>query len=136
MLKKIPRPFFWVLNSFALIPIALIILIVVYAVRNAADGMSLVDSVVLVALMIGLFPLRYSRTADWFWVVGIYALAKVAEALDQPIMSLTKVVSGHTLKHLVAAVAVFWLLRMLTKRTPERPELSRSRASACAIEWA
>jgi hypothetical protein len=26
--------------------------------------------------------------------------------------------SGHTLKHLIAAVAVFWLLRMLSKRTP------------------
>ncbi len=69
--------------------------------------------------MIGLVPPRYGRTADWFWVVGIYALAKAAEALDQPVMYLTKVVSGHTLKHLVAAVAVFWLLRMLAQRTPE-----------------
>ncbi len=52
MLKKIPRPFFWVLNSFALIPLALIILIIVYAVRNAADGMTLIDWVVLVALAV------------------------------------------------------------------------------------
>ncbi len=52
MLKKIPRPFFWVVNSFALIPIALIILIVLYAVRNAADGMSLIDWGVLVALVV------------------------------------------------------------------------------------
>jgi hypothetical protein len=89
-------------------------------------------SVVLIVVMIRLFPSRYSRTADWFWVIGIYALAKVAEALDQPIMSLTKVVSGHTLKHLVAAVAVFWLLRMLAKRTPERQDQSGSRQESHA----
>ncbi len=52
MLKKIPRPFFWVFNSFALIPIALIILIVVYAVRYAADNMSLIDWGVLLALVV------------------------------------------------------------------------------------
>jgi len=84
-------------------------------------------SVFLVAVMIGLFPPRYSRTPDWLEVMGIYALAKVAEALDQPIMSLTKVVSGHTLKHLLAAVAVLWLLRMLAKRTPEPRERSGER---------
>jgi hypothetical protein len=81
-------------------------------------------SVFLLIVMIGLFPPRYGRTTDLFLVVGIYALAKVAEALDQPILSLAKVVSGHTLKHLIAAVAVFWLLRMLAKRTPERQDQS------------
>jgi hypothetical protein len=84
-------------------------------------------SVLLIVVMIGLFPPRYGRTADWLWVVGVYALAKVAEALDQPIMSATKVVSGHTLKHLTAAVAVFWLLRMLAKRIPERQDRSGDR---------
>ncbi len=76
-------------------------------------------SVVLAAVMIGLLAPRYSQTADWFWVMGIYALAKVAEALDQPILSRTKIVSGHTFKHVIAALAVFWLLPMLAKRTPE-----------------
>jgi hypothetical protein len=70
-------------------------------------------SVFLVTITIALFPPGYGRTADWFWVAGFYALAKVAEALDQPILSLTGVVSGHTLKHVVAAFAVFWLLQML-----------------------
>ena len=80
--------------------------------------------------MIWLFPPRYRRTADLLWVIGIYALAKAAEALDQPIMSLTKTVSGHTLKHLIAAVAVLWLLRMLAKRIPERQGQSGSRQAS------
>ena len=73
----------------------------------------------LIALMLWLFPPRYGRTADWLWVIAIYALAKVAEAFDQAILNMTTLLSGHTLKHLIAAVAVFWLLRMLTRRTPE-----------------
>ena len=76
-------------------------------------------SPLLIALMIWLFPPRYGRTADLLWVIGIYALAKTAEALDQPILSTAKLLSGHTLKHLIAAVAVFWLLRMLSQRTPQ-----------------
>lgn len=67
MLKKIPRPFFWVFNSFVLIPIALIILIVIYAVRNAADGMVLLDWLVLVAvvaLMTLLWWLLHARPAS------------------------------------------------------------------------
>ena len=72
----------------------------------------------LIALMIWLFPPRYGRTADLLLVIGIYALAKAAEACDQAILNTAKLLSGHTLKHLIAAVAVFWLLRMLSKRTP------------------
>ncbi len=81
-------------------------------------------SPLLITVTIWLFPPRYSRTADFLWVVGIYALAKVTESLDQPILSLTKLISGHTLKHLITAMAVFWLLRMLSGRTPERQSQS------------
>jgi tryptophan-rich sensory protein len=56
--------------------------------------------VLLVAL---LFPSRY-------------ALAKALELLDKPIFDSGHVVSGHTLKHLAAAAAGYWILRMLQKR--------------------
>ena len=76
-------------------------------------------SLFLIGLMICLFPPRYSRNTDLLWVVGIYGLAKIAEATDRPILNTTGFISGHTLKHLIAAVAVFWLLRMLSRRIPE-----------------
>jgi len=73
----------------------------------------------LVALMIALFPARYTRSGDYVGVIGLYALAKVAEHLDGQIFALTGgLVSGHTLKHLLAAGGVGWLLRMLKKRRP------------------
>jgi hypothetical protein len=72
----------------------------------------------LVLLLALLFPPSYTRGADLAAVVGFYALAKILEALDKPIFSLGHIVSGHTLKHLAAATAAYWILRMLRKRRP------------------
>jgi hypothetical protein len=74
--------------------------------------------VLAVGLLVWLFPPRYSRTNDLFAVVAFYAAAKACEFLDVPIYSLTRIVSGHTLKHLFAAAASYWLLRMLRLRAP------------------
>jgi hypothetical protein len=76
----------------------------------------------IVPLIILLFPARYTRTPDLWGVLGFYAVAKVFEVLDGPIFSLGHLVSGHTLKHGAAALAVYWMLRMLHLRRPVQPE--------------
>jgi len=63
-------------------------------------------------------PSRYTRGRDLAIVAGFYVLAKILEALDRPIFDLGHIVSGHTLKHLAAAGAGYWILRMLQKRRP------------------
>jgi hypothetical protein len=78
-------------------------------------------SIVLIVLLLVLFPPRYTRGMDLLWVTGFYILAKVAEALDRPIFFFARFVSGHTLKHLIAAAAVYWVLRMLQKRSALAP---------------
>jgi hypothetical protein len=45
-------------------------------------------------------------------------LAKICETADHQIFSVGHLVSGHTLKHLSAGAAGFWILRMLQKRQP------------------
>ncbi|MDQ3775337.1 MAG: alkaline phytoceramidase [Pseudomonadota bacterium] len=72
----------------------------------------------LIALILVLYPSAYTRSRDPFVMLGLYALAKLCEWLDRPIFAALGGVSGHTLKHLVAGVAVFWLLRMLRLRAP------------------
>jgi hypothetical protein len=67
------------------------------------------------------FPSRYTRGADVLIAVAIYAVAKVAEALDTKIYALGGFVGGHTLKHLMAALAIGWLLRMLYLRRAINP---------------
>ncbi len=71
-----------------------------------------------VPLILVLFGARYTRGADLLMAVGIYALAKGFEAADVFIYHLGHAVSGHTLKHLTAALAAWWMLRMLERRTP------------------
>jgi hypothetical protein len=81
-------------------------------------------SLVAIVLIALLYPSRYTRGADVLVAVAIYALAKLFEVLDAQIYSLGHLVSGHTLKHLFAALAVWWLLRMLQLRAPLSPTLS------------
>lgn len=77
---------------------------------------------VLTLLIAPLLPAQYSRRWD-FWVIFVfYALAKVLETFDRHIYSIGHVVSGHTLKHMVAATAGYWILRMLQLRQPLHQE--------------
>ena|SRR5215471_144326 len=80
---------------------------------------------VLLLLAIVLLPPRYTRSSDLAIVVGFYVLAKITEAADRPIFALGHIVSGHSIKHLAAAAAGLWILRMLQKRRPvERAEFA------------
>jgi hypothetical protein len=69
-----------------------------------------------IAMMIALFPPRFTRTNDLLVAFIFYVLAKLFELLDKQIYSLGGVVSGHTLKHLTAALSCYWILRMLKLR--------------------
>jgi hypothetical protein len=69
-------------------------------------------------VLVAFGPARYTRGADLLAALAWYAAAKGAEALDAPIFAALGVVSGHTLKHLLAAAGVLWLARMLALRRP------------------
>jgi hypothetical protein len=71
---------------------------------------------ILVLLLLLLFPANYTRSSDFAVVVGFYVLAKILEESDRQVFALGHIVSGHTLKHLAAATAGYWILRMLQKR--------------------
>jgi hypothetical protein len=73
---------------------------------------------VLIPLALVLFPARWLRARDLVGALGWYALSKVFEALDRPIFALGGIVSGHTLKHLAAATATAWLLRLVSGSAP------------------
>lgn len=73
-------------------------------------------AIVLVGMMIVLFRTRYAGTREFVAALLLYAAAKLLEVADLPIYRLGGIVSGHTLKHLVAAVAAWRLAVMLRKR--------------------
>ena len=70
----------------------------------------------LVLLLVLLSPTNYTRGKDLGMVVGFYVLAKLLETFDKQIFAFGHIVSGHTLKHLAAAMAGYWILRMLMQR--------------------
>jgi hypothetical protein len=73
-------------------------------------------SLLILLLLLFLFPARYTRTWDLGVSLSFYALAKLLEVADRPISTALKFVSGHTLKHLSAAVSAYWIVRMLRLR--------------------
>jgi hypothetical protein len=76
----------------------------------------------LIPLQLWLFPARYTHGGYLVGVIAIYGAAKLFEVLDGPILSMGHVLSGHTLKHLTAALAAWWLLRGLDARRPAAAE--------------
>lgn len=74
--------------------------------------------VVLIPLLLWLFSPRYTRSQDMLVVLALYSAALGAEWFDLQIFSLGGLVSGHTAKHFLAALAVWWVWRMLRLRRP------------------
>lgn len=73
----------------------------------------------LVPVVLWLFPARATAVddGDVLVILGLYGLALICDrVLDGPLFALGGLVSGHSLKHLVAACAVFWLLGALRRR--------------------
>ena len=75
-------------------------------------------TLVLILLVLILFRPRFTRGADFYVALALYGLAKALEAADRPIFSAGGLVSGHSLKHVAAAVSTYWILRMLKLRAP------------------
>jgi hypothetical protein len=65
-------------------------------------------------------PRTFTRRRDLAYAAAFYALAKVFELTDAATFDLTRIVSGHTLKHLAAALAVLCIYRMLRRRSGTR----------------
>jgi hypothetical protein len=65
--------------------------------------------IVLVPLALLLFPARTTGTHHWFLILGLYGIAKVFEVGDLQTFEVGGYVSGHTLKHLFAGAASWFL---------------------------
>jgi len=75
-------------------------------------------SVVMLLAIAWLYPSRYTRSNDIYWVFTAYVLSKVLETFDKELLAVGHLVSGHTLKHVAAAIAGLVILRMLMLRRP------------------
>ena len=70
----------------------------------------------LIALMLSLYKRPLNFLYYIAWMVAFYVLAKLFEQFDGETYTLLTVISGHSLKHVFAAVSGVFLLMMLYRR--------------------
>ncbi len=70
----------------------------------------------LIPVIIVLYPSRLTRVSYVWAMLLWYGFAKVLELLDGFLYELSGVASGHTVKHLASAAAIFVLIRALWRR--------------------
>jgi hypothetical protein len=77
-------------------------------------------SIVIIVLLLIFWPAtRYSGGGLLAWAAFWYGLAKVFETFDLEVYRLLGgTLSGHTIKHVLAAFAVFAIVRQLRRREP------------------
>lgn len=73
--------------------------------------------IIMLPILLLFFPSRY--TGNYFLIEAVlwYALAKITESFDKQIYAFTNnIISGHTIKHVVAAIAIYSFARYLKYR--------------------
>lgn len=73
-------------------------------------------SLFVLLVMLVLFRQRYTQSWCLWAALAFYVAAKLLESFDREIYSVRHLVSGHTLKHLAAATAAYFILRMTYRR--------------------
>jgi hypothetical protein len=76
------------------------------------------------------YPSRYTRGSHIYGVFGVYLLAKGLEFFDHQVLAFGQLVSGHSLKHVAAAIAGLLVCRMLWLRSRAVAEPGRAVSAA------
>lgn len=76
---------------------------------------------VLIPLILLWFPSRFDGSVYIWGVLLAYLAAKLAEWMDAPVFGLLQPVSGHTLKHLLAALGTYGMLLRIRRRHGLKP---------------
>lgn len=77
-------------------------------------------SILLLLLALAILPTPWTGRRLLWPALGCYAIAFVCEQRDLDIFRMTHgVISGHTIKHLVAAAAFYFILQMLRRQQPK-----------------
>jgi hypothetical protein len=74
--------------------------------------------ILLIPLILLLFP-SPAAARGWMplgWVVTWYVIAKLFDRYDCEVYSLLGDLSGHTLKHLAAAIATWYIVKMFRQK--------------------
>ncbi len=72
---------------------------------------------IMIPVIFVVYPRRYTQSHLLWLFLGMYVLAKLLEHFDAQIFQTLAVISGHSLKHMAAALGIYFYWRYLTNRT-------------------
>jgi len=76
-----------------------------------------VAPVFLTPLLVYMYPARYTHSEMMYVCAFLYVLSKAAELFDHGVWALSyETMSGHSLKHFLAALGTTWIPNMIRKR--------------------
>lgn len=71
---------------------------------------------ILIPFILLMYPVRYTHARHYWLIIVCYVLAKLLELGDAVVFENLEVISGHSLKHLMSALAPFVLYLSVSKR--------------------
>ena len=74
--------------------------------------------IMVIPLILLFFKSRFNYINGYWLLICAYVLAKLFEYFDEAIYTAIPLLSGHTIKHVVAAFGVYLLLKTYNKRNP------------------
>ena len=72
--------------------------------------------VILVAILLVYGKKTYDRAADYIISMSLVLVATLTENIDKIIFDNLDIISGHTMKHIIAGISLWWIMRMIQKR--------------------
>ena len=72
----------------------------------------------IIPMILLMFPARYTHIRYIWWMLAAYLIAKILETFDLHIFNVLGF-SGHSLKHIIAAIGAYIFLLALKKRMPK-----------------
>ncbi len=71
---------------------------------------------IIMPIILLCFKSKFSPISGYWWLLLCYLIAKLLEHFDGQVFSVLGIISGHTLKHLVAALGLWILLKNYQRR--------------------
>ena len=68
---------------------------------------------VIAPFILWLFPKKTDYVKFIIFIIGWYIVAKLCEHYDDAIFNALDFLSGHTIKHLVGAISLFYILKLI-----------------------
>ncbi len=77
--------------------------------------------ILAIPIILVAFNSHFSNISAYWWLLAFYIAAKIFEHYDFEIQALLSVISGHSIKHIAAAIGLYILLRAYENRKEMTP---------------